>query len=170
MSENRALLEDEVILRLSASSVLNHHALDEELLRGRVHLLVNKLLASLQDTPEVFVSYVESITDERIDEGIVLHELQLALIALEEKVWQVVVESIPLRDQVRCLGMITLIIGTAKDRVANIFLHHLEMVESEVTFLRRRSGFLGSGTNSGPVTENDLNWQRGAVKPPHEMV
>ncbi len=170
MAENRVLLQDEVFLRLNASGVLNTHALDEELLQGRVVLLVDKFLASLQNTPEVFVSYVESITDERIDEGIVLHELQLALIVLEEKVWQLVVESIPLEDQVRCLGLITLIIGTAKDRVAHIFLHHLEMVESEISFLRRRSGFLEQGTVPAPVTEDDLNWQRGAVKPVHEMV
>ena len=72
MVGNRTLLQDEVFLRLNASSVLNNHALDEELLRGRVVLLVDKFLASLQDTPEVFVSYVESITDERIDENAVV--------------------------------------------------------------------------------------------------
>ncbi len=167
MLENRALLEDEVFLRLNASGVLNKHALGEEPLRERVALLVEKLLGSLQETPGVFVSYVESITDERIDEGIALHELQLALVVLEEKIWQLVVESIPLEDQVRCLGMITLIVGTAKDRVAHIFLHHLQMVESEVTFLRRQSGFLEQASDSGPATEDDVNWQRGSVKPHH---
>lgn len=166
IAENRALLHDEVFLRLNAPGVLHKHALDEDLLRGRITLLIDKFLASLNGTPEVFVSYVESITDERIDEGIVLHELQLTLILLEEKVWQIVVESIPLEDQVRCLGLITLIIGTAKDRVALIFLHHLEMVESEVSFLRRKSGFLEQGTDSPPVTEDDLNWQSGSVKLP----
>lgn len=170
ISENRASLEDEVFLRLNASSVLNKQDQDEERLRGRVGRLVDNFLASLENTSEVFVAYVESITAEHIEEGLLLHELQLALIVLEEKVWQFVVEAIPLKDQVRSLGLVNLIIGTAKDRVAHIFLHHLEMVESEVTFLRRRSGFLAQGTKPAPGMEDDVNWQRGSVKPPHEMI
>ncbi|MDX2475432.1 MAG: hypothetical protein QNL91_17190 [Candidatus Krumholzibacteria bacterium] len=155
---------------MNASRYLHKHALDEDLVRRRVVRLVENLLASLQNAPDVFISYVELVSDKHIDQGVILHELQLALIALEENAWQIVVAKIPLQDRVRCLGLITLIIGTAKDRVAHIFLHHLEMVESEVSFLRRRSGFLEQGTDSAPVTEDDLNWQRGTVHPTHEMV
>ncbi len=170
MAKKRAVLEDEVLLRLNASRILRKHAFDKDLVRRQVVRLVENLLASLQNTPGVFISYVESISDKHVDEGIKLHELQLALIALEEKAWQIVVAEIPVPDQVRCLGTVSLIIGTAKDRVANNYLHHLETLEVEATFLRRRPGFLESGASFSPVTEDDLNWQRGTVKPPHEMV
>jgi hypothetical protein len=163
MSENRDVLQDEIFLRLNAAGALNRHVLEEDPLRERIADLVGAFLASLQNDPEVFVSYVAGITVERIDEGVVLHELQLALVVLEEKAWQLVVESISLTDQVRSLGLITLIVGTAKDRVAGIYLHHLELVESEIHFLRRCSGLLAQGTDPGLVSESDLNWQRGVV-------
>ena len=170
IAKNRAALEDEVFVRLNTASTLHNHPLDDDLLRHRVMRLVENLIASLQNKPEIFISYVESITNDRIEEGVVLEELQVALIALENKTWQIIVTEVPLEEQVRCVGIVTLVIGTAKDRVANLYLHHLEMVESEASFLRRRSGFLVRGTDSGPVTEDDLNWQRGSAKPPHDMV
>jgi hypothetical protein len=163
VSENRDSLQDEIFLRLNAAGALNSHVLDEDLLRERVAKLVGAFLGSLRDHPDVFVSYVERITAERIEEGVVLHELQLAMVVLEENVWQLVIESVPLPDQVRSLGLVTLIIGTAKDRVAGIYLNHLEMVESEINFLRRCSGLLAQGTDSEAISVSDLNWQRGVV-------
>lgn len=157
MSKNRANLEDEVFLRMSVSGSLHDHTLDENLLRGRVTRLVDAFLASIQEGPEGFVTYIEDITEARIDEGIVLHELQLALQVLEEKAWGYIVENIPLTDQVSCLGQITLTIGTAKDHIAHVYLHHLEVVEDAIALMR-----------SDSATENDLNWQRGTVHIHHE--
>lgn len=154
MSENRANLEDEVFLRMSVSESLHNHILNEELLRGRVTRLVDAFLVSILEGPEGFVSYIEDITEARIDEGIMLHELQLALQVLEEKAWGFIVESIPVADQVKCLSQITLTIGTAKDHIAHIYLHHLEMVEEAVALMH---------SGSGSAVENDLNWQRGTV-------
>ena len=154
MRENRASLEDEVFLRMSVSATLKNHTLEENLLRDRVCKLVGAFLTSIHEGPEGFVAYIEAITTDRIDEGMALHELQLALQVLEEKSWAYVVQSIPLEDQVRCLGQITLTIGTAKDHIACIYLQHLELVESAMDQLRLESQV---------GLEGDLNWQRGCI-------
>lgn len=159
MAENRANLEDEVFLRMSASSSLYNHPVDENILRGRVTRLVDAFLTSLQEGPEGFVTYIEDITEARIDEGVALHELQMALQEMEEKAWGCVVDFIPLADQVSCLSRITMTIGTAKDHIAHIYLHHLEMVEEAMSLMR---------SDTGAAVENDLNWQRGMVHPHHE--
>lgn len=154
MRENRASLEDEVFLRMSVSATLENHTVEENLLRDRVCKLVGAFLTSIHEGPEVFVNYIEEITTARIDEGMALHELQLALQVLEEKAWAYVVHSVPMADQVRSLGQITLTIGTAKDQIACIYLHHMELAEKAMDRLRME-------THAG--IEGDLNWQRGCI-------
>jgi hypothetical protein len=160
MAANRAHLENEVYLRMNVAEYLNDHHLDEQILRQRVASLVDSFLKSLQEGPQIFVSYIEDITLERIEEGIALHELQLSLQVLEEKAWTAVVESIPLTEQVPCLSQITLTIGTAKDHIAHIYLQHLEKAEAALILMQQ---------NEGLALSEDVNWQRGTVHPHHEM-
>jgi len=160
MAANRAPLENEVYLRMNVSDYLNDHHLEEQVLRHRVAKLVDAFLESLQAGPQKFVSYIEDITLERIEEGVALHELQLALQVLEEKTWSAVVESIPLTDQVPCLSQITLTIGTAKDHIAHIYLQHLEEAEAALILMQQNEDLTLAG---------DVNWQRGTAHPRHEM-
>lgn len=160
MAANRAHLENEVYLRMNVADYLHEHHLDEQILRHRVTSLVGTFLESLKEGPQKFVSYIEDITLERIEEGIALHEIQLSLQVLEEKAWTAVVESIPLTEQVPCLSQITLTIGTAKDHIAHIYLQHLEEAEAALILMQQKEELALAG---------DVNWLRGTVHPHHEM-
>ena len=155
--ENRSYLEDELFLRLIGLESLESRNTPEATLRHRVTRLVDAFLANFNESPRAFLAHMEKITEERISEGIALHQLQTILQVLEEKTWHLVVELVPQEDQVSCLGLTTLIIGTAKDHIAEIYLQHLERAEATVARWR--------GEHPGP-DEVDLNCQRG-TGPPH---
>ena len=165
LAENRDQLETEIFLRLSAAAVLNGHVVPEPVLRGRVRLLVDAFLGALGPVEDGFRNYIEAITAERVHEGMSLHELQLALQVLEERTWQLIVESVPMAQQVSCLARITSVVGEAKDRIAHVFLHEMEAAEAGRDFACRNVVRLSAGTDPGLVSEDDLNWQSGTPHP-----
>lgn len=154
--ENRTALSESVTARLSTSGAVHYRTLDGDVLQGRVDKLIDTFLKSVQKKPAIFLSYIKEVTEERISEGFFLHEIQTALQILEEKSWKLVIEHLPLEEQVRCLSQITGTIGTAKDHLAHIYLEHLEKAEMTTALLQRRLEEMSKGTDSGPVDEDVL--------------
>ena len=158
MLNDKTCLIDAVVRRLRSSSVLHYQNLDKVLLRRRAKALVESFLSSLNRNPSVFTAYIRVVADERISEGVFLHEIQTALQGLEEAAWQIVVRSIPQTDQVRSLSQVTGIIGASKDQLAHIYLQHLEKAESRAAILQRRLDELDKGTDPAPLSEEDLDF------------
>lgn len=156
LSKNKAVLSETIIARLKTSGAVHYQTMDGDVLQGRVDLLVDSFLKSMKKRPGVFITYLKQITEERIPEGIFLHEIQTVLQILEEKSWQLVVDNIPQEDQVRCLSQITGTIGAAKDQLAHIYLQHLEKAEKDAAFLKWRLDEMAKGTDSGPVADDVL--------------
>lgn len=149
---NQANLEEEVYQRLTSLGGGATSSRGGNQPRQRVAELVHAFLTALQDGHEIFFRHVEAVTQARIDEGALLHELQEELQVLEARTWGYIVESIPQADQVRCLGQVTMTIGAAKDHIAQVYMRHMEMAEDAINLMRR-----------GAAIEDDLNWQRGIL-------
>ncbi len=151
--QNQAVLSETIIARLKTSGAVHYQNMDGGVLQRRVDILVDCFLKSMKNRPGVFINYLKKIAEERIPEGIFLHEIQTVLQILEEKSWQLVVENMPQMDQVRCLSQITGTIGAAKDQLAHVYLQHLEKAEMNAAFLKGRLDEMAKGTDSGPVVE-----------------
>lgn len=154
--KNRTELINSVICRLNNSGALHYQRIDAEDLHRRAENLVGAFLASIDERPAVFTTYLELVANERIAEGVLLHEIQIALQILEEKAWRLVVDLMPQVEQVHCLSRITGTIGAAKDQLAHIYLQHLEQVESRVVLLQQQLDELAKGTDGPPLVEEDL--------------
>lgn len=154
--ENKAALKEVIVARLKTSGAEHYLTMDKDVLQSRVDTLVDTFLKSMNKRPGVFITYIKQIAEERISEGVFLHEIQVVIQILEEKAWRLVVENIPQSDQVRCLSQITGTIGVAKDQLAHVYLQHLEKAEMNAAFLQWRLDEMAKGTDSGPVAEEVL--------------
>jgi hypothetical protein len=153
---NKAVLSETIIARLKTSGAVHYQAMDRNILQSRIDNLVDTFLKAMNKRPGVFVTYLKQIAEDRISEGVFLHEIQVVMQILEEKSWRLVVENIPQSDQVRCLSQITGTIGAAKDQLAHIYLQHLEKAEKDAAFLKWRLDEMVKGTDSGPVVDEVL--------------
>jgi len=149
----RVEISKTIVARLKTSGADHYQTMDGGVLQRRVDILVDTFLKSMKNRPGVFINYLRKIAEERISEGIFLHEIQTVLQILEEKCWQLIVKNVPLGDQVRCLSQITGTIGAAKDQLAHVYLQHLEKAELNAAFLKGRLDAMAKGTDSGPVVE-----------------
>lgn len=153
LRKNRADISKTIVARLKTSGAVHYQTMEKGVRQRRVDILVDTFLRSMKNRPGVFINYLKKIAEERIPEGIFLHEIQIALQILEEKSWQLIVENVPQAEQVRCLSQITGTVGAAKDQLAHVYLQHLEKAEMNAAFLKGRLDAMAKGTDCGPVVE-----------------
>jgi hypothetical protein len=156
IAAHRDELATTLVDQLRKSQATHYRTLDAEKLRERADRLVAAFAAALAARPEVFVRYLGEIANERIDEGFFLNEMQTALNYLEEKTWQLVVETLPRETQIQHLSRVTATIGAAKDHLAQIYLQRKQRAEDRMIELEERLELLTSGTDSAPLTEDDF--------------
>jgi hypothetical protein len=147
---------DAVVQRLRNSGALHFQRMERVVLRSRVENLVEAFLKSIKGEPSVFMAYLKQIAEDRISEGIFLHETQIVFQILEEKAWQLVVDFVPQVERVRCLSRITGTIGAAKDYLAHIYLQHVEKAELKAAILQHRLDELTQGTDSAPIVDDEF--------------
>jgi hypothetical protein len=154
IKDRRDDLVTTIVRRLKSSSAPHYRKIDQQLLRGRSERLVDSFLRAMRGEYAPFVDYVEKLTAERIDEGYHLQEIQLALSILEERSWQVAVEHCDVATLVPTLALVTTTIGTAKDRLAQLYLAHKERCESRVASLEKRCEELFKGTEGHALPDD----------------
>lgn len=116
--ERETELVNEIQRQLVHSTSQHYRDLEWEILLRRVESLVAYFLMSLRETPDLFTNYISGAVEERIAEGFRLAEILMAMRILEEKVWLVIVEDIPLPGRTSALAKVTGTIGAAKDLLA----------------------------------------------------
>jgi len=154
LKERRDELVDMVCKRLKSSDAPHYRQTGSVELRERSEALVDAFLGSAKGDPAAFVAYIGKLAEERIAEGFVLREIQLALSILEEQAWQVAVECSTISSLVPHLSLVTTTIGRAKDRLAEIFLDHKQRAESRAGQLERRLEALFKGTDGVDLSED----------------
>jgi hypothetical protein len=133
----RALLDRETELvneihrQLKHSTSQHYMDMDWEVLLRRVESMVAYFLMSVRESPDLFIKYINEAVEERIDEGFRLAEILMALRILEEKVWLVCVEDVPLPGRTSALARVTGTIGAAKDRLAVVYVERAEREEAD---------------------------------------
>ena len=133
MQEHRLELRDRVVERVSRSRAIHYREMNRDRLRERADQLVDAFIDAMTVGPGVFVRYLVDIIEVRIREGFFLQEIQLALSMLEEKAWQVVVDHDTSDDKIESLARVSTTIGSAKDRIAQIYIVHLTDAEPDGT-------------------------------------
>lgn len=157
LNRRRVTIIEEEIRRLREFHAPHYQSMDMNLLQLRAIRLVEAYLASVEENPASFMTYIQSIAEERFREGYFLEEIQTALNILSERVWEIVAREAPVRARVAMLGRATAILGAAKDVLARVYTRKLETAESCVQRLKKKLNELFSGTVSPPdLEEEDL--------------
>jgi hypothetical protein len=120
--EHETDLVNEVQRELMHSTARHYRDLEWETLLRRVEGMTAHLLMSLRETPVLFVDYITEIATRRIEEGCGVDEILMAMRILEERVWPIVEQGVPLTELARALAQVTGTIGAAKDQVAVIYV------------------------------------------------
>ena len=140
---------------LLAHDAPHYRAAPEDQRRERVAMLVAAFLEAVRaGGPAPFVAHVRRIAGERVAEGYLLREIQLALSSLEAQAWPIVVDAGgPTEVVVRRLALVTGIVGRGKDELAHAFLDHKEKAEARAARLAERLGTLFQGTDPPPQSQ-----------------
>jgi hypothetical protein len=128
----------------NAATAPHYEAIDAAALAKRCRLLVDVFVTALEGNGALFVDYVHRITEERIGEGFYLPEIQHALSLLESGAWQIVVERSNVASLVRNLGIVTGVVGAAKDELARVYLAHKQRAEADAARLQTARLFAGT--------------------------
>jgi hypothetical protein len=121
-------------------------------LRARCERLAAAFVAAVRrGSAQPFESYVRGIAEQRVAEGFLLREVQLALSALEAQVWPLVVEAGGATDTVvQRLALVTGIVGRGKDELARVFMEQRQTAEARARQLARELETLFKGTDPAP--------------------
>ncbi|MFA7360613.1 MAG: hypothetical protein WC139_06210 [Candidatus Kapaibacterium sp.] len=68
------------------------------------------------------LNYTEKIAKERFASGYDLHEVQTAINALEENIWQIIFKNIKPDKLAESLGLVSSILGAGKDNLARNYV------------------------------------------------
>lgn len=68
------------------------------------------------------VAHASRIAGDRYRSGCQLYEVQIAFNVLEEAMWLVILEEMPVEDQGRSLALLSTILGAGKDALAREFV------------------------------------------------
>ena len=101
---------------------------------------LNALLQGLRDeTPESFLTFVEHLSEQRLEEGYTLEEFQDAFNVVEDTLWDMLVTHF-LHDisRVEMLAIVNRLFRAAKDRLARVFLQETLSAQRELEHLRKK--------------------------------
>jgi hypothetical protein len=154
LNEVRDDLDQVVCEQLQSSHAPHYRTADPRVLADRSARLVDAFTRSADDNPAHLLNHVRRIAEERISEGYHLHEIQMALNILEREAWQLVITRVAERDAlVEQLGLVTGIIGAAKDQLARVYLEHKLESDQRIAELEGRLDELFKGTDSMDLPE-----------------
>ena len=119
-------LVDEIHHQLMHSNALHYKNMGDKLLLHRVESLVAHFIVSLRENQDHFINYVSEIASERIHEGFRLAETLMSMRILEERLWLITVEDMPMDGRVQALARVTNTIGAAKDQLAEVYVENAE--------------------------------------------
>lgn len=68
------------------------------------------------------VEYMGAVADERFHAGYAIREVQIAINVLEEAIWSHIVRSAPPGELAEALGLVSTVLGAAKDSLARAYV------------------------------------------------
>jgi hypothetical protein len=120
--------ERDAILEAAEAALARMHARHYESagvseVRQRLEALFDHLLEALRsrDLGRI-VGYAEQVAQDRFNAGYDLYEVQTAFNALEEATWRRVFAGLPPAQFAEALGLVSTILGAAKDALARSYV------------------------------------------------
>lgn len=68
------------------------------------------------------MEYMAEVADDRFHAGYAIREVQIAINVLEEAIWNHIVANVPPDELARALGLVSTVLGAAKDSLARAYV------------------------------------------------
>ena len=118
-------------------------------LHRRLETLFDQMLAAIVDRDVgPLVEYAQQVAQERFDAGYDLSEVQTGFNALEEATWQRIFAGLEPSDYAEALGLVSTILGAAKDALARKYVSLATSTHAPALDLRAL--FAGCGRSDRP--------------------
>ena len=120
---NRAALIEKAASSVERAHLGHYDSAGPCTVRGRLEALLDRLLESLRTRElEPIVEHARAIARERFESGCDLAEVQVAMRALEEALWQHVFAVCPADAVERPLALVTTPLSAARDALARTYV------------------------------------------------
>lgn len=109
-----ALTRSDLMHYKEAGHAVGHERL-AELFRLTVEGIRDRNLVPVMD-------YMAQVADDRFHAGYAIREVQIAINVLEEAIWNHIVRSVPPDELAEALGLVSTVLGAAKDSLARAYV------------------------------------------------
>jgi uncharacterized protein (TIRG00374 family) len=123
LAAQRSDVLDEACVALRRAGSTHYESSGEELTRERLGELFDLVVGGLRDRRLEPVSrYCARVAEDRFESGFGISEVQTAFNVLEESMWRRVVDGVSPTDLPEALGLLSTILGIAKDELARQYV------------------------------------------------
>jgi hypothetical protein len=121
--DTRSQVLDEAYTALGHTHPTHYEAAGESVTRERLGELFSLVVSTLQTRDLAALStFVQQLATRRFDEGFPIAEVQAAMNSLEEAMWHRVVDAAPADELADAIGMLSTVLGYAKDTLARTWV------------------------------------------------
>jgi hypothetical protein len=121
--DTRSEVLDEAFASLEHTQAAHYVAAGESVTRERLDELFSLVVSTLQTRDLAALStFVQQLATRRFDEGYSIGEVQVAMNSLEEAMWHRVVAAAPPADLAEAIGLLSTVLGYAKDTLARTWV------------------------------------------------
>lgn len=108
---------------LTRTRLAHYDEAGEAIGRERLGRLFELTVQSIADRNLVpVIEYMAAVADERFHAGYAIREVQIAINVLEEAIWNHIVANTPPEELARSLGLVSTVLGAAKDSLARAYV------------------------------------------------
>lgn len=123
LEQNKEAILKEATESVSRSHLEHYEKAGKEQVEERLRKLLQLTVLSMKERRLSFVNeYAERLAKERFASGYDLREIQIAINVLEEAIWQIVVKRIAAAELAQTLGLVSTVLGSAKDTLAQTYV------------------------------------------------
>lgn len=113
----------EALESISRSHLEHYEKTDKKHLEERFRNLLQFTIRCLKEKKLMHINeYAEKLGQERFSSGYDLREVQIAINILEEVVWKEIVKEIRPENLAQALGLVSTVLGSAKDTLAQTYV------------------------------------------------
>jgi hypothetical protein len=121
--DTRSDVLDEAFASLAHTQAAHYVAAGESVTRERLDELFSLVVSTLRTRDLAALStFVQQLATRRFDEGYSIGEVQVAMNSLEEAMWHRVVSTAPPEDLAEAIGLLSTVLGYAKDTLARTWV------------------------------------------------
>jgi hypothetical protein len=119
----RAEILEDALVAMERSHLVHYEQSGEEFTRSRLAELFDLVVSTLRTRQLGPVTqYCDELAEQRFEAGFGITEVQTAFNVLEEVMWRRVVDQVPPPELVEAVGLLSTILGVAKDVLARRYV------------------------------------------------